>query len=350
MEPASAVAASTAGLAAPEIHDVPTSDGTEIRLTHYALGSKGPIVLAPGYGNAARAFALDTVPKSLVSYLGDNDYDVWLHDYRASPDLPSSQTQFTVDDIATRDWPAAIDFIRAETGAESVQALAHCVGGLSLFMALGAGLEGVRSATFSALAGHPIPTVGNQLRAQVRLASLFKALGIKGLDTDYDPSSLPDRAIDALMRVLPYKHVYDSETGRRIYFIYGDVFDTSRIDKRTMEESVPSFFGNGNMTFFEHMSLMIRKGRAVDVNGADAYLANTDRYKMPITFMTGLHNRMFVPRGVRASYDLLSEANGGDDYRHIVMSEYAHLDLWLGENSAQDVFPVVLAELERQDS
>lgn len=350
MEPASAVAASSAGLAAPEIHEVPTSDGTEIRLTHYALGSKGPIVLAPGYGNAARAFALDTVPKNLVSFLGDNDYDVWLLDYRASPDLPSSRTQFTVDDIATRDWPAAIDFVRSESGADSVQALAHCVGGLSLFMALGAGMEGVRSATFSALAGHPVPTLGNKARAQVRLATLFKTLGIKGLDTDYDPQSLPDKAVDAIMRVLPYKKMYDSPTGRRIYFIYGDVFDTSRIDQDTMEESVPSFFGNGNMTFFEHMSLMIRKGRAVDASGADAYLANTHRYKMPITFITGLHNRMFVPSGLRQSYELLSEANGRDGYRHIVMSEYAHLDLWLGQNSAEDVFPIVLDELERQES
>ena len=157
-------------------------------------------------------------------------------------------------------------------------------------------------------------------------------------------------AATRIMRVLPFKHVYDSATGRRIYFIYGDVFDTTRIDERTMEESVPSFFGNGNMTFFEHMSLMIRKGRAVDATGADAYLANTDRYKLPITFMTGLHNRMFVPRGLRESYELMSAANGRDGYRHIVMSEYAHLDLWLGENSANDVFPVVLAELERQES
>jgi cholesterol oxidase len=349
MEPATA-AVSPGVLAPPEIHGVPTSDGTEIRLTHYALGDKGPIVLAPGYGNAARAFALDTVPKSLVSYLGDNGYDIWLLDYRASPDLPSSRTQFTVDDIATRDWPAAIDFIRAETGSDSVQALAHCVGGLSLFMALGSGMEGVRSATFSALAGNPIPTLGNQARAQVRLATLFKKLGIGGLDTAYDPSSLPDKAIETVMRVLPYRKMYDSPTGRRIYFIYGDVFDTTRIDERTMEESVPSFFGNGNITFFEHMSLMIRKGRAVDARGGDVYLPNTDRYKMPITFITGLHNRMFVPKGLRQSYEHLSEANGGDDYRHIVMSEYAHLDLWLGEDSAEDVFPIVLSELERQDS
>ena len=109
----------TAAVALPpaEVHSVPTSDGTEVRLTRYKFGTKGPLVLAPGYGNAARAFAIDTVPKNWVQYLGEHGYDVWLLDYRASPDLPSSFTQFTVDDIAMRDWPAAIDTVRRETGA-----------------------------------------------------------------------------------------------------------------------------------------------------------------------------------------------------------------------------------------
>src|SRR5262245_57775507 len=132
-----------------EVHSVPTSDGTSVRLTRYRFGTKGPLVLAPGYGNAARAFAIDTVPKNWVSYLGEHGYDVWLFDYRASPDLPSSYTQFTVDDIAMRDWPAAVDTVRRETGQDEIQALGHCIGGLSLFMAIGGGMQGLRSATFS---------------------------------------------------------------------------------------------------------------------------------------------------------------------------------------------------------
>src|ERR1044072_3341877 len=271
MEPTAAAPGHAAALPRPDVHDVPTSDGTAIRLTHYAMGAKGPVVLAPGYGNAARAFALDTVPLSYTQFLGEHGYDVWLLDYRASPDLESSFSQFTVDDIAMRDWPAAIQHVRMQTGEESVQAMGHCVGGLSLFMALGGGLEGVRSATFSALAGNPVPTPGNQLRAGVRLATLFKALGIKGLNTDYRPGSLPDRAVEMVMKVLPFRHVYDSPEGRRIYFIYGDVFDYERIDETTMRQSVPSFFGNGNITFFEHISRMIRKGKAIDAQGGDAY-------------------------------------------------------------------------------
>src|SRR3954463_4138112 len=150
-----------------EVHSVPTSDGTEVRLTRYQMGTKGPLVLAPGYGNAARAFAVDTVEKNWVQYLGEHGYDVWLFDYRASPDLPSSWTQFTVDDIALRDWPAAIEAVRQETGSETVQAMGHCVGGLSLFMAIGGGLQGLRSAMFSAAGRHPVPAAGHPIRRDV---------------------------------------------------------------------------------------------------------------------------------------------------------------------------------------
>jgi pimeloyl-ACP methyl ester carboxylesterase len=329
-------------------HPVATSDGTEVRLTRYATGGKGPVVLAPGYGNSARAFALETVPKSFAAYLAEHGYDVWLFDYRASPDLESSGTQFTVDDIAMRDWPAAIAEVRRETGAESVQAFGHCIGGLTLFMAIGGGLEGVRSATFSALAGHPIPTPANRLRAHVRVPAVLRRLGMPTISTDYRPDSFQDRALERVMRALPISRMHDSPVGRRIYFIYGDVFDHSRIDEATMAESVPSFFGNSNMTFFEHMGVMVRKGgRAVDAQGRDVYLSNTDRYRMPISFITGERNRMFLPRGLAASHDLLRTANGPELYTRHVIDGYAHLDLWLGRDAERDVFPIALAELER---
>jgi pimeloyl-ACP methyl ester carboxylesterase len=345
----SATAVRTPDLPRAEVHDVTTSDGTEVRLTRYQMGGKGPLVMAPGYGNAARAFAIDTVPKNFVEYLGEHGYDVWLLDYRASPDLPSSWTQFTVDDIALRDWPAAIGHVREQTGADTVQAMGHCVGGLSLFMAIGGGLEGLRSATFSALAGHPIPTAGNRIRAGVRLASLFKALGIRGLNTDYDGRALPDKAVELLMKALPFRHVYDSPVARRIYFVYGDVFQYENINRATMDEAVPGFFGNGNITFFEHISLMIRASAARNARGEDTYLSNMDAYRMPISFLTGENNRMFVPKGLQRTYDAVRKANDPALYSHHVFKDYAHLDMWLGTNAERDTFPTALAELERHN-
>lgn len=352
MEPATAAPSAGGAAALPhgEVHAVTTSDGTEIQLTRYQLGSKGPVVLAPGYGNAARAFTVDTVPRNYVQFLGEHGYDVWLLDYRASPELPASRTQFTVDDIAMRDWPAAIDTVREQTGAESVQAMGHCVGGLSLFMAIGGGLEGLRSATFSSLAGHPIATPGNRLRAGAHMATAFKKLGIKGLNTDYDPGYLPDRAVELVMRALPFRHVYDSPVARRIYFVYGDVFDFENINEATMDAAVPAVFGISNMTFFEHISRMIRKGQALDHDGNDAYLANLDRYRFPIAFITGEHNRMFIPRGLQKTYDTLRQANDPALYTHHVIKDYAHLDMWLGTHAERDVFPTALAELERHNS
>ena len=328
-----------------EVHPVTTSDGTEIRLTRYP-GTKGPVVLAPGYGNAARAFTVDTVDRNFVQFLGENGYDVWLLDYRASPELPASRTQFTVDDIATRDWPAAIGAVRKESGADSVQVLAHCVGGLSLFMAIGAGLEGVRSGVFSALAGHPVATPNNRLRSHARLATAFKAAGITALNTDYHEDSAIDRAVDMAMRVLPFKHVCDSPVCRRICFVYGDVFDHAHLNDATHDE-IAGIFGITNMRFFEHISRMIRASRAVDARGRDAYLSDLDRYKLPLAFMTGEHNRMFLPSGLRRTHEMLTAANGPDLYRHHVIEGYAHLDCWLGEHSDRDVFPIALAELEK---
>ena len=339
----------TAALPQAEVHPVPTSDGTEVRLTRYRMGDKGPLVLAPGYGNAARAFAVDTVRKNWVQYLGEHGYDVWLLDYRASPDLPSSWTQFTVDDIALRDWPAAIATVRGQTGADSVQAMGHCVGGLSLFMAIGGGLEGLRSAHFSALAGHPIPTVGNQIRAGMRMATLFRLAGIDGLNTDYNPESGWDRAVEALMKAVPFRHVYDHPVARRIYFTYGDVYRYENINRATMEQAVPGFFGNGNITFFEHISLMIRASAARSARGEDVYLSNADAYRFPMTFMTGEFNRMFVPKGLQRTYDHLRKANGPQHYSHHVFKDYAHLDCWLGTEAERDVWPTALAELEKHN-
>jgi pimeloyl-ACP methyl ester carboxylesterase len=342
-------ATTRAAMPAAEVHSVPTSDGAEVKLTRYKFGSKGPIVLAPGYGNAASAFAIETVDKNWVQYLGEHGYDVWLLDYRASPELPASFTQFNVDDIAMRDWPAAIDTVRRESGQDSVQAMGHCVGGLSLFMAIGGGMEGLRSATFSSLAGNPIPTPGNQARAWARMATLLKLAGVKRLDVEYEPSRWDGKAIETVMKALPFRHVPDNPVARRIYFVYGDVYDYENINAATMDDAVPAFFGGGNMTFFEHISRMIRAGAARDADGQDAYWANLGNFDFPINFITGEHNKMFVPKGLQRSYDTLRRAHGPDNYRHAVIPDYAHLDLWLGENAERDVWPTALAELEKHN-
>jgi choline dehydrogenase-like flavoprotein len=330
----------------PVTYPVATSDGTEVRLTRYHAGSKGPIVLAPGYGNKARVFALTTNQTSFVEYLAARGYDIWLFDYRSSPELEASKTQFNVDDIAMRDYPAAIATVQGVSGAESVQVLAHCVGSMSFVMALAGGLRGVRSGICSQLGLHPIPTPLNRLRSHLRLPTLLKAAGIGTMTTDYDPPGAFDMALDAIMRAFGGRHRDESAVARRIMFIYGDTYDNARLNDKTLQ-AMEDIFGVSNMTFFEHIAMMIRRGHSVDAQGAEVYLSNLERITTPITFVHGEHNRMFLPESTQKTFDLLCRVNGPDQYRRHIIPGYAHLDCWVGENAEMDVYPLALRELEQ---
>ena len=101
----------------PTIHEFPTDDGVTLRLSRFRGGSKGPVILSPGFGTSSISFTIDTVATNFPEYLYEHGYDVWVLDYRASPLLPSSATQFTLDDVARYDYPAVVDTVRAESGA-----------------------------------------------------------------------------------------------------------------------------------------------------------------------------------------------------------------------------------------
>ena len=70
-------------------------------------------MLASGFAMSATSMLTPTIHPNLVELLLDEGYDVWLFDYRAGIDLPSADTQFTVDDIAYLDWPRAVDEVLA---------------------------------------------------------------------------------------------------------------------------------------------------------------------------------------------------------------------------------------------
>jgi cholesterol oxidase len=329
-----------------DVVDVTVSDGREIRLTRHHAGDKGPVVLAPGYGTSTLAWTIDTVDTNFPEYLAEHGYDIWLLDYRASPMLPAASTDYTIDDIATKDWPAAIAKVREVTGVGSVQVVPHCVGSMSFLMACAAGMEGVRSALCSQLGLHPIPVLLNRVKAQARLATLMHGVGIERLTTTFNSTAFEDRALEKVMRHWPTREKCESEVCHRILFIYGEVFDHDRLNEAT-HDAIVHIFGKTRLTAFKHLTTMIRKGHAVDADGEEAYLPHLGRLAFPITFVHGEHNRMFVPRSTELTYDALRAANGDSLYRRVVVPGYAHMDCWIGADAARDVFPMALAELER---
>lgn len=176
------------------------------RLIRYQGGPKGPVMLASGFAMSATSLLAPTVHPNLVEFLLDGGYDVWLFDYRAGIDLPSADTQFTVDDIAHLDWPRAIDEVREVTGADTVQVFGHCVGSVSLLMALldgENGLQGkVRSAVCAQFTLHPMTSKLKILEADAHFGNLLDAAHERLLHPDTQ-RSFGHVALDLALHAIP---------------------------------------------------------------------------------------------------------------------------------------------------
>jgi cholesterol oxidase len=119
----------------PEQHFFTTEDNIELRLTRYQGGSKGPIILSHCIGVSSLMYAIDTIDCNLLEFLVSHEYDVWLLDHRLSIELPVSMMQSTMDDVATKDYPAAVACVCEVTKAIDVDIFAHGVGSSTLTMA-----------------------------------------------------------------------------------------------------------------------------------------------------------------------------------------------------------------------
>ncbi len=131
-------------------------------------------------------------------------------------------------------------------------------------------------------------------------------------------------------------------------FLYGEVYDHDQLNDAT-HDALHEMFGVANMTTFKHISKMLDAGHAVSADGQESYLSQVDRIKIPIAFLHGANNRLFLPEGSEATFKLLSERNGPDLYVRHVVPGYAHMDCFLGKNAGRDVYPVVCAELDKHN-
>jgi cholesterol oxidase len=333
-------------MSAPEVHLFETDDATTLKLTRYQGGTKGPVILAPGFGTPTLAYTIDTVDTNLPEALFAAGYDVWLFDYRASPDLASASTQFTLDDIATRDYPAAVAKVREVTGAPTVQVMAHCIGSMTFLMAMMAGMQGVRSAISSALTLFPVSPIANRIRAGLDLGQLLVVAGIPTLTTDFDRQRATDIMLDEVLRLFPSKEQCTSAVCRRILGIYGDVYKHDQLNDAT-HDAMHEMFGVANVRTFNHISLIVRTGQIVDKDGGDVYMNHLDRLAIPITFLHGAENHLFLPEGSMKTLHTLAAANDATLYERIQFPDYAHMDCYMGKNASRDIFPTIVAQLDR---
>ena len=333
----------------PEVHHFDTEDGVTLRLTRYRGGEKGPVLMVHGAGVGSTIFSTDLIDTNLLEYLFAHGYDLWLLDMRTSILLPSSEEKCNGDQIARFDHPAAVDFVRRETGAESIQAVVHCYGSNTFFMSLLSGLEGVHSVVSSQVATHLLCPLDVKLKSGLHLPSLLDLLGVDSLDAQVDKhSNWKEKLLDKLLRLYPIREGQQNESpvSHRITFMYGELYQLQQFDQRIFDH-LHELFGVANMDTFEHLALMVREKQVMSHDGEDVYLPHLDRLKMPICFIHGEQNKTYLPASTKKTLDVLGQANGEDLYTRHVIPDYGHIDCIFGKNAVRDVYPHVLEHLEK---
>jgi cholesterol oxidase len=319
-----------------------------LRLTRYRAGDKGPLMLAAGFGMSSHSFLASTIEKNLTEFLAECGYDIWLFDYRAGIDLPSSGTEFTLDDIARDDWPTAVRKVLDETGREDLQAFGHCVGSVSLQMAILGGLQGVRTAVCAQFPIHPVSSVFNMVKAHIHTADVIGTLGIGGLSPDTYPS-LRNEALDIALRALPMpaEERCSQAVCRWINAVFGCTHRHAQLNEAT-HRAINEMFGFGNIEMMEHLSLMLRKGHAVTHTGGMDYFDHPERMAdTRLLLLQGMHNYIFHPAGTFRTWRWLRSRNPQGDYQRKELPGYAHLDAIVGSRAAIDVYPLVAEFLSR---
>ncbi len=333
---------------APEIHPFTTDDGVQLRLTRYQGGAKGPVILSHGVGTSSLIFSLDTIETNLLEFLYAHGYDVWLLDYRGSIDLPASAQRFSGDEVAQYDYPAAVAKVREVTASPSVQMVVHCFASVSFFMAMLAGLEGVRSIVSSQVAAHLICPPMTRLKSGLHLPTLLDKLGVDSLTAYTDTHAnwfnrLYDRFLDAFPD--DKEEECTSAVCHRINFMYSMAYEHDQLNVST-HETLHELFGISNIDAMAHLALMIRAGELRSFDGQDIYLPHLNRLAIPIAFIHGAENYVFLPESTEKTMALLAQNNGSHLYRSHAVPNHGHSDCIVGKRAAVDVYPLILEHLE----
>lgn len=339
----------TLAVDAPEVHFFETSDKVTLQLTRYRGGARGPVILSHGLGVSSSIFSIDTIETNLLEYLFAHGYDVWLLDYRASIALPPSSTLFSADDVALKDYPAAVNAVLGLTGAKSVQMVVHCFGSTTFFMAMLGGLRGVRSAVASQIATHIKPPLVTEIKSGLHLPSFLEALGVKSLSAYVDKDAdWKNRLFNDALRLYPTQaqNRCQNPVCHRITFMYAPLYEHDELNEAT-HEALHEMFGVANIRAFEHLALMVRKGHLVNFGGEDSYLPHLERLALPIRFIHGANNECFLPESTEITFDLLREKNGKALYDRFVIPKYGHIDCIFGRDAVRDVYPLILEHLEK---
>jgi cholesterol oxidase len=158
-----------------------------------------------------------------------------------------------------------------------------------------------------------------------------------------------DKALQFIVPV-PRSERTREATSNRITALYGRLYQLDQLNGATVTSGLAEMFGEANIDAFKQLALFARRGRVLDHQGHDVYLPHLERLALPITFIHGGKNACFKPESTERTLARLAQANGRQLYERHVMPGYGHIDCIFGKTAATDVYPHIIAHLDRTAS
>jgi hypothetical protein len=327
-------------------------DGFEANLINVRGSSapeRGPVLLVHGAGVRANIFRAPS-GENIVDALLAAGYDVWLENWRASIDFEPNE--WTLDQAALNDHPAAVETVTRETGSPTVKAIIHCQGSTSFMMSAVAGLvPQVNTIIANAVTLHPVIPSWSRLKISYAIPLIAPLTHYLNPQWGLRAPGVTPKLLNAIVQLT--HHECSNPVCKQVSFTYGSGFPAlwrhENLNSET-HEWLRAEFAHVPVSFFEQMRACVAAGRLVSVEhntrlprDFTAQPPNTDAR---FVFFTGLENRCFLPVSQVKTYQWFESHRPGRHALH-ELPGYSHLDVFMGRNAARDVFPLMLAELGR---
>ena len=326
-------------------------DGMECNLQHVQGDKtpvKGPVMLVHGTGVRANIFR-GPIRKTIMEYLIEDGYDVWLENWCASIDLPTNQ--WTLDEAALYDHPQAVRKVLEMTGASEMKALIHCQGSTSFMMSVVAGLvPQVKTIVSNAVSLHPVIPLAARAKIKFMLLGLARLYPYLNPQWGLHAPTLPAKLLSLIVRLT--HHECDNAVCKQVSFTYGAGFPTLWSHENLNEEThewIREEFGQVPRSFFKQIQGSIEAGRLVPVDGKselpDNFIASPPRTDARVALFAGEKNLCFLPESQIKTYEYLDSITKNFHSLNIIPG-YGHMDIFMGKNADADVFPLIAKELD----
>ena len=346
--------------AAVSTHYFNTADGLGLSLLRFCQRPCDDVVIIiHGLTTSSDMFIMPE-HENLVTSLHKAGYtDVFCLDFRMSNRHPYNlwRHDFSMDDIALYDHPAAIQTVRDLVGDKRIHVICHCLGSASFMMSLFGGAVKVDSVIANSVA--LTPRVPAWSRIKLTFAPFFvDLLGIPYLSPAWgtERGLTIGKVLNAVVNL--FHHECDVPACHMLSMMWGTGWPALYEHKNLADVTHRrggDLYGGTSVNYFRHVRKMLahnntavkyRDGDPALAALPDDYMAKAAQITTPVLFMTGKHNRVFTDSNIE-NFRRLEALVPGRHQLHI-FEGYGHQDVFMGKDVARDIFPRLVTFLNEQ--